>query len=92
MVQETLVALAIGSALLGGLLSTLQGYFRSEPATGYSTKKLLSAFISSGFVAFGLVNLAGIQDVVNTVGLVGLFIANVLLGYGVDKGISALDK
>lgn len=91
MVSETITALALVAASLGAIASTVQGY-KSSNGESYSVKKLASALISSVFFAFGIVNIAGLQDVSNNVGLVGLFVSNALLGYGIDKAHAVLDK
>jgi len=87
---ETLALMAIASAVIGAIASTIQGYWNSED--GYSLKKLASAILTSGFFAFGIVNLTGLDSQVSQLGLVGLLVSNLLLGYGIDKAHSALDK
>jgi len=91
MVSETVTLIALVAAALGAVASTIQGY-KSSSGEGYSAKKLASALISSVFFAFGIVNIAGLQNTESNVGLVGLVITNALLGYGVDKAHAVLDK
>lgn len=87
---EYLAILAITAAGLGAVASTIQGYWKSSD--GYSLKKLSSAIVTSCFFAFGIVNLTGLESQVSQLGLVGLVISNLLLGYGIDKAHSALDN
>ncbi|MFM7795579.1 MAG: hypothetical protein ACKO7N_02335 [Candidatus Nitrosotenuis sp.] len=87
---ETLAIMAIVSAVIGAIASTVQGYWNSEG--GYSLKKLSSAVLTSAFFAFGIVNLTGIDSQASQLGIVGLLVSNLLLGYGIDKAHSALDK
>ena len=88
--MESIALLAVVSALVGAVASTIQGYWKAD--TGYSLKKLASAIISSGFAAFGIVNLVNIPEQIALVGVVGLVMANLLLGYGIDQAHSNLDK
>ena len=88
--SETLALVAIASAVIGAIASTIQGYWKSED--GYSVKKLASAVLSSGFFAFGIVKLTGLDAQVSQLGIVGLIATNLLLGYGIDRAHSALDK
>jgi len=88
--MENIILLAVVSAVVGAMASTVQGYWKAE--SGYSIKKLASAIISSGFTAFGVVNLVEIPNQVETVGVVGLVIANLLLGFGIDQAHAKLDK
>jgi len=89
--SEVVTLLALAAAALGAVASTIQGY-KSSNGEGYSAKKLASALISSVFFAFGIVNIAGLQNTENNIGLVGVVITNALLGYGVDKAHAVLDK
>mgnify|MGYP003345289601 FL=1 len=91
MSSETLAIVALTAASIGAIASTIQGY-KSSNGEGYSPKKLASALISSVFFAFGMVNIVGLQSVTDNVGLVGLFVSNALLGYGIDKAHAVLDK
>lgn len=91
MVSETLTIVALVAASLGAIASTVQGY-KSSNGGNYSVKKLTSALISSVFFAFGMVNIVGLQSVSDSVGLVGLFVSNALLGFGIDKAHAVLDK
>lgn len=88
MVSEIITALAVSAAALGAGASTVQGYLAQKDS--YSIKKLGAALIGSVLSAFGLVNLSAsaLSDQVTALGLVGLFITNVLVGYGIDKAIS----
>lgn len=88
--MESIVLLAVVSAVVGAIASTIQGYWRAD--SGYSLKKLASAIISSGFTAFGIVNLVQIPEQIATLGVVGLTVSNLLLGYGIDQAHSNLDK
>ena len=90
MVSELLSLIAVASAGIGAVFATLQGYWAQEG--GYSIKKLLSALISSAFVSFGLVNLSGVQEQYTAIGYMGVIIGGLLLGYGTDRSLSALDK
>ena len=84
MSSETLAIVALVAASIGAIASTIQGY-KSSNGESYSPRKLASALISSVFFAFGMVNIVGLQSVTDNVGLVGLFVSNALLGYGIDK-------
>lgn len=87
---ELLVAIAVLGASVGAILSTVQGYWSQEK--NYSYKKLFSALITSAFVAYGLINVSTLQPILAEFGLVWLFITQAILGYGIDKGLVALDK
>ena len=91
MAVESVTILALVAASLGAIASTVQGY-KASNGSSYSVKKLASALISSVFFAFGIVNIAGLQNTTSEIGLVGLFVTNALLGYGVDKAHAVLDK
>ena len=58
----------------------------------YSGKKLLSALLSSGFTAFGIVNITGLPTDINTVTWTGLIVGNLVIGFGIDKAHAVLDK
>ena len=88
--NEYIVILAIVAAAIGAVASTIQGYMRAEG--NYSLKKLASALVSSVFFAFGIVNITNVEASLGTIGVVGVFISNALLGYGIDQAHSALDK
>ena len=90
MVNELIAIAAVGSAVLGAVASTIKGYWASDK--GFSVKKLFSALLSSGFTAFGLVNLLTVGDTLGSVGWTGLIVANLLIGYGIDSVHSGLDK
>ncbi len=92
MLNELIPIVAIVAAELGAVASTIQGYWDTPEGTKYSKKKLLSALISSGFTAFGLVNIVGLPTDINTVMWTGLIINNLLIGFGIDKAHAVLDK
>lgn len=95
MVNELLAIVAILAAEFGAIASTVKGYWDTPdttPPVRFSAKKLLSALLSSGFFAFGIVNLSGLPDQLTQLGWVGLIIANLILGFGIDKAHSTLDK
>lgn len=91
MVIETYTIVALVASSLGAVASTIQGKVANadEP---YSLKKLASALISSVFFAWGIVNITGLPSQVDQVGLAGLFIANAILGYGIDQAHAGLDR
>jgi len=88
--MELIAIIAISSAVSGAIASTIQGYWNSD--SGYSLKKLSSAILTSAFFAFGIVNLTGLESQVSNLGMTGIVIANLLLGYGINKAHSALNK
>lgn len=92
MVNEIIPIVAILAAELGAVASTVQGCLDAPKGTKYSAKKLCSALISSGFTAFGLVNIAALPTDPNTVMWTGLIITNLLIGFGIDKAHAVLDK
>lgn len=92
MVNELIVAIAVGAASLGAIASTLQGYWATAEGVKYSFKKLFGALIGSVFVSFGVVNLIQIPEQFAAVGYFGLFIAHLILGYGIDKAVTASKK
>ncbi len=88
--SELLAIIAISAAVFGATASTIQGYWNSDK--GYSVKKLASALLTSGFFAFGIVNLSQLPDQLSALGYTGLIITNLILGYGIDQAHSGLDK
>lgn len=88
--SEILAIVAISAAATGAVVSTVQGYWKHDKP--YSPKRLLSALISSVFVGFGLVNIVGLPEQLSTLGWTGLVLGQLLLGYGIDQGLSELDK
>jgi len=90
MVNETVIAIAVLAACLGAIGSTIQGYKASE--SSYSKKKLASALISSVFAAFAIVHVSGIETALGQLGMIGVFVSYAILGYGIDKTYSVLDK
>lgn len=88
--NELITVIAIVAASLGAIASTVQGYVGSQGE--YSLKKLTSALISSVFFAFGIVNIVNLEGDLSTLGVVGLFISNAILGYGIDQAHSGLDR
>jgi len=90
MVSEFVVIVAITAAIIGAVASTIQGYKAAD--SSYSIKKLTSALISSVFFALALVNISNVQDSIGQLGLVGIFVTYAILGYGIDKTHSALDR
>jgi len=91
--NEMIAVVAILAAELGAIASTIQGYWNAPPEQKYSTKKLLSALLSSGFTAFGLVNLSALSSTdPSNFTWVGLILGNLILGFGIDKVHSVLDK
>jgi len=88
--SELVSLCVVAAAAAGAIISTIRG--RVHSGQNYSVKKSISALITSVFTAFGIVNLVGAPEQLSQVGWVGLVLANLLLGYGVDQGISDLDK
>lgn len=88
--SEILAIVAVSAAGTGAVVSTIKGYWKYDKP--YSPKKLFSALISSAFTSFSLVNLVQLPDQLSTIGWTGLIISQLLLGYGIDQGLSDLDK
>ena len=88
--SETIAIIAILACLSGAILSTIKGYWKADG--GYSGKKLVSSLIIAGFTSFSLVNFNILADTINTIGLVGLVTTYLTIGFGVDQGLSSLDK
>ena len=94
--NEIIPIVAIVAAAIGAIASTIQGYWDAPQVDGkdqsYSGKKLVSALLSSCFTAFGLVNIVGLPTDINTVTWTGLIMTNMVVGFGIDKAHSVLDK
>ena len=92
MASELLTLAAITAALVGASLSVVKGWLNAPPAENFSHKKLISALITSGFAVFGISATLPITTDLPTMGIVGFLISCLVLGWGVDKGLSGLDK
>lgn len=96
MTNELVAIVAVIAASSGAIINTVRGYW-GKPAgpdgkpVAYSHKKLFSALITASFAGFTLVNLSNLPDPSST-GWMALIIGNLLMGFGVDAGLSALDK
>lgn len=90
MVSEIIGIIAIVAASAGAVLSTLKGYFGNKE--DYAKGKLASSLIIAILGSYALINFGLLADQVSGLGAVGLFVTYVLLGFGVDQGLSRLDK
>ena len=96
MVSELLSIAAIGSILVGAIFSTVKGYWAKAEGTKYDLKKLASSIIIAVMAATSSINIAsiitGLPDQLSALGMVGLIVSYVFFGYGLDQGLSSLDK
>lgn len=88
--NETIMLIAVASTAFGAILSTLKGYFGTQEP--YKVNRLISSLIISIMVSLSIVNFNVIQDNLTSVGLVGLIVLQLVLGFGTDQGLSKLDK
>ena len=96
MVSELLTIAAIGSILVGAILSTIKGYWNKPEGTKYDGKKLASSLVIASMAATSSINIAsiitGLPDQLSTMGWFGLVISYLVFGFGLDQGLSTLDK
>lgn len=88
--SELIVLIAVVATMFGAILSTLKGYFGTEEP--YKVNRLISSLIISVMTAFAIVNFGVIQEQLDTVGLVGLIVLQLVIGFGTDQGLSKLDR
>lgn len=89
--SEAVVAAAVIAAGTGAALSTIHGWLHNKKANeGYSLPKLFGGLIPSVMAGFALVNLQGVAA--TDLGLVGVAITNLFLGFGIDRTIAAAKK
>ena len=96
MSSELLTAAAIGSILVGAIFSTIKGYWSKPDDVKYDVKKLASSVIISLMAATSSINIAtviaGLPDQLSGLGWIGLVVSYIVFGYGLDQGLSTLDK
>ena len=89
----TLQAVAISAAVLGGMFATLEGYFKRRPlGAKYSIGALFGSVLASAMTSYGLVNFGSLSAEFSHSGLVGIFLSNLMIGYGADRAINAAKK
>lgn len=90
MVSEIVSLVALGGAITGAVLKTLQGKF--ESGKKYNPRLLFGALIGAGLTSIGAVNLLGVQEEIGTYGFVGLFAISIILGAGAASIGRVLNK
>ena len=85
-------AVAIGGAAIGGIFSSMQGYFKAGSVKKFSPRMFMGALITSLITGYAVVDFATLSAEVSHKGYVGLFFANLLVGMGADKLISKAKK
>ena len=86
-------SIAVVAVIIGSVISVVDGYTsRTTKTTGFATKKLLSALITSIMGAITMINFGAIPDQTNGLSILGVFVSYLILGWGTDKGLARLDK
>ena len=96
MVSELFTGVALGSFVVGAIVSTLKGYWDAPQEIKYSFKKLFGSLLLSAFAATSTLNIASmvaqLPDDLGMLGWVGLVITYALFGFGIDTAHTALKK
>jgi len=91
--SETIVLLAVLATVAGAVLSTIKGYFGAKANEEvYKVSRLISSTIIAVMTALAIVNFGVINETLSTIGLVGLIVVQMVIGFGTDQGLSKLDK
>ena len=90
-VIDPLQAIALIAATIGATGSAYLGY-RKTQGEKFDVGKFFSAWITGIMGAFAMINLGAIPTDANGGSLIGVFLAYLLMGYGVDKGLARLDR
>ena len=86
-------AAAIGAAVIGGILATIEGYAkRRHTGVKYSVGALFGSIIASVMTSYGLVNFGSLSAEFSHSGLIGIFMSHLMIGYGADRAINAAKK
>lgn len=88
--DEILSTIVYASAILGAFLSTWVGKTKSKEP--YDIQQFLSSLIISALVATASVNVGTLADQLTQIGYAGTIVAYIIAGFGVDQGLSRLDR
>ena len=88
-----LQVVAISAAVIGGMLATVEGYAKKRAhGAKYSVGALFGSMIASIMTSYGLVNFGSLSAEFSHAGLIGVFMSNLMIGYGADRAINAAKK
>lgn len=88
--DEVLSIVVYSAVIIGAFLSTWVG--KSKSKEPYDIQKFLSSLIISGLLATATVNVGSLADQLMQVGYAGTIVAYIIAGFGVDQGLSRLDR
>lgn len=93
-VNQLLPLVPLAGVILGVVFSVYTGYQNRPEGENFKKGRLISSLIIGTLGAVSLSSLAIGQVLaqIGDVGIVALFVASVFQGFGVDKGLSRLDK
>ena len=90
MVNEILVALALGGITLGAFLSTWAG--KTKAGEPYNVRMFISSLIISTITGYGTINIEAIESLFAQSGWILTFVGYLIGGFLLDVGLSKLDK
>lgn len=88
--DEVLSVVVYTAVIIGAFLSTWVGKTKSKEP--YDIQKFLSSLVISSLLATATVNVGSLADQLMQVGYAGTIVAYVIAGFGVDQGLSRLDR
>lgn len=84
---------AISGAVLGGVLATVEGWMKKRhTGVKYSVGAFFGALVASVMTSYGLVNFGSLSAEFSHSGFIGIFLSNLMIGYGADRAINAAKK
>ena len=84
---------AILGAVIGGVLATIEGWMKKRhTGTKYSVGAFFGALVASVMTSYGLVNFGSLSAEFSHSGFIGIFLSNLMIGYGADRAINAAKK
>lgn len=91
--SETIILIAVFATVCGAILSTLKGYFGSLAENKqYKVSRLISSIIIAVMTSLAVINFDILKDSITSLGIVGLIVVQLVIGFGTDQGLSKLDK
>jgi len=91
--SEYIVLIAVLATVSGAILSTIKGYFGAiDKGENYKVSRLISSVIIAVMTSLAIVNFGIINETLTSLGLVGLIVVQLVIGFGTDTGLSKLDK